>query len=530
MIKPMYSFAELEFSSPLIRDLIAEKSTIKPLVNHFFSEENLIQAAKNRQFSQEARITLQNVLQRQNETLNLSIETKNNIDRITDENTFTVTTGHQLNLGTGPLYTIYKILEVINWAKKVNSQQEDIHMVPVFWMATEDHDFDEINHLHLFGNKVEWNHANEKGSIVGRLETKGMDAFVDEVFAKFGDEQLKGKVQQYLSAYQKANTLGASNRMLINEFFGDYGLVIIDGDDQALKKEAVSIFSTEVTSSVILNAVNETNEYLSQNDYHQQVFVRPCNLFYIQPNGVRDRIEREEDDFTIGTKKLTEDELLEEIKLAPERFSPNALLRPVYQETVLPNLVYVGGGGEIAYWLQLKSSFEGFEVDFPLLKVRDSVLLMNEKLVDTMNEFGYSLMELKMPLDDLLKDYMLKNQGDVLSLASEKEDLVSLKEKLMAKAMSIDANAERFVEAEFQKMENQLDKMEKKFMQAEKKNHEKSLKQLSRLKNSIYPNGGFQERYDNIFMHIQNETIIHDIQQHLFHQMIEQPVIHVINV
>ena len=526
----MYSFAEFEFSSLLIRELIAEKSTIKPLVSRFFSEDNLLEAAKNRSFSAHARINLQSVLKKQNQSIELSTQTLLNIDKLKEENTFTITTGHQLNLATGPLYTIYKILEVINWTKKINEQQGDIYMVPIFWMATEDHDFEEINHLNLFGKKIEWNHNNENGSVVGRIETNSMTDFVEAICEKFGDETLNGKVQQYLSAYQKNSTLATSNRMLINEFFGAYGLVIIDGDDPELKKEATSIFTTEVESSIIFNSVNETNEYLAQNDYHQQVFVRPCNLFYIQSNGVRDRIEKSGDDFIIADKTYTESELVDEIKKSPASFSPNALFRPVYQETILPNLVYVGGGGEIAYWLQLKSSFEGFEVDFPLLKVRDSVLLISEKLNETINEFGYSLMELKMPIEDLLKDYMQKNHGDVLSLATEKEDLIQIKKQLLGKAIKIDPNAERFVEAEFQRMENQLDKMEKKFMQAEKKHHEKSLKQLTRLKESIYPNGGFQERYDNIFMYIQNDSIIQQLQKHLFEQMLEQPVIHVVNV
>lgn len=530
MGKQQFSFNEFGASSLLVRSLINEESNVSQFSGAFFSVKNIQEQAGLKEFSAENRNLLVQVLKDQNENIRLSAKSKENIERLKQKNTFTITTGHQLNMATGPLYTLYKILEIINWTEKLNETQTERCFVPIFWMATEDHDFQEINHINLFGSKMLWEHKSENDSVVGRIDVKHSVEFVEQVLGKFKDESLRLKVEQFLEVYSTNVNLGEANRDLINSLFGDYGIVIIDGDNKYLKKEFVSIAKQEIKKSTVYNAVSQTNNDLSINGFHQQVYVRALNLFYIEPNGARVRIEKREDVFLINQQEYSVRSLLDLVEEFPERFSPNALLRPVYQEVVLPNVAYVGGGGEIAYWLQLKSSFSSFGISFPLLKVRDSALIIDERMRGQLSEFGYSVLDLKMDSDELIKDFLKKNQTIELSLSDQKEMLKVIKASVLEKAMQIDNNSTSFIEAEFQRMDNQFDKMEKKFIASEKKNQEKSVKQLQRLQNKLYPNGGLQERHENYLNYLQVPNFIESIKIELKKRMTAKAAIHILNI
>jgi bacillithiol biosynthesis cysteine-adding enzyme BshC len=530
MKKMTYSFDDFNASSALIRALINGNDSTKPFINHFFSEDELIEQTSRRSFSVDRRKKLVNRLQNQNAGLNLSKNSQQNIERLLDDNTYTITTGHQLNMASGPLYTLYKIIEIINWCEKLNATQDKRYFVPVFWMATEDHDFEEINHINLFGRKLSWSHQSVDNCVVGRITNRAIQEFIDQVLGMFKDETLKKQVATFLNAYQNHDSLARANRALINELFGDYGLVILDGDDKALKQSFLPIAIAEIEESVTVKTVSKTNEELKTKGFHQQVFVRDCNLFYIEPDGERVRIERIDNEFVIKHQKYRLEELKELLNVYPERFSPNALLRPLYQESILPNVAYVGGGGEIAYWLQLKSTFEALNTVFPILKVRDSVLLVDNKMAEQLAAFQYDILDLKTDTDLLLKDFVKKNQSIELSLQEQKQALAGLKQKVLTKALLIDKNATAFIEAEFQRMDNQLDKMEKKFVAAEKKNQEKALKQVEKLQQRIFPHGGFQERYENYLNYIQIPNFIEIIKSGLKERMTAKAAIHIVKL
>jgi len=530
MIKTQYSFEEFALSSQLIRDLIDEKVDVKPFVRDYFSKANLLSSLNQRRFGDESRQVLVDVLTDQNNQIKLSAKTKDNIASLKSDRTFTITTGHQLNMATGPLYTIYKIVEVINWTEQLNAELGEHHFVPVFWMATEDHDFEEINHINLFGQKIEWIHDGVEKTVVGRLNTSSTTDFVSSILEKFGNEDLRAKIEQILDVYLKGQTLAEANRELINNLFGEYGLVIIDGDDSRLKKQFSSVLKAEIESGTTYEKVTEFNTLLSESNYHNQVFVRNCNLFYIHKNGLRERIEKVGDSYKIGEVNYSTEKLLSMVETQPEEFSPNALLRPVFQEVVLPNLAYIGGGGEIAYWLQLKGVFEALSIDFPLLKVRDSVVLVDKKNREILNGFGYSVLDLKMEQTALLKDFVTKNATEPVDLAAEKTDLDLIRTKILNKTSKIDKGVEHFIEGEFQRILNQFEKMEKKFIQAEKKNNEKAIRQLERLQHNFFPNNGFQERHNNIISYLQNEGIISKIKGELKQKMADQAAIHIIEI
>ncbi len=225
--------------------------------------------------------------------------TSGNIQLLKDANTFTITTGHQLNLFTGPLYFIYKIASTINLCKQLKNEFPDHNFVPIYWMATEDHDFEEINYFNFKGKKVKWN--KESFGPVGRLSTEGLQ----EVFELFSDELGIGSNADYLrnlfiKSYLEHEHLADATRFLANELFKTEGLVIVDGDSKPLKKLFIPYVKKELLEQNSLKNVMETNEQLK--DYFVQVNPREINLFYIEDN-LRERIIFEDNKFKINNTK-----------------------------------------------------------------------------------------------------------------------------------------------------------------------------------------------------------------------------------
>jgi len=341
------SFQNSGYFSSLINDYLDQKPNVQPLYHRFPTLENFGPQIdeKKANFDDSKRAILVAVLEAQYAKIKASTATLNNIKLLNHSNTYTITTGHQLNLFSGPLYFLYKIISTINLTKELQQKYPEQNFVPVYWMATEDHDFEEINYFTFKGKKFCWN--RESTGPVGRLSTEGLEEFLAVFALELGNstnaETLKKLFQE---AYLKHANLADATRYLANALFGHYGLVILDADDANLKR---------------------------QNP-------REINLFFIEDN-LRERIIFEDGGYKINNTKrhFSEQELLAELELHPEKFSPNVVMRPLYQEVILPNLAYIGGGGEIAYWLELKSFFETVKVTFPMLIVRNSVVLATEK-------------------------------------------------------------------------------------------------------------------------------------------------------
>ncbi len=341
----------------------------------FFGEMPTLQGFKNqlatkRQFSAATREVLVDSLKEQYSCLPLGKTEKEElhkrIEALSDPNTFTVTTGHQLCLFTGPLYTLYKILHVIRLAEELTKSLNGVEVLPVFWMATEDHDFEEVNHFRYRGHKLVWH--NELGNAVGRMDTKAIQPVIDDLKQRLPEgvhaETLISELQE---AYIIQENLADATRAIVHKWFGKYGIIILDGDDARLKELVVPAFTKEIKEQVAYREVSETSEKLGAK-FGVQVTPREINLFYLNQQ-VRSRVVEDGGTYKplSGQVEWTVDEIIAELESHPERFSPNVLLRPLYQETILPNLGYIGGGGELAYWAQLKEMFAAFAVPFPIM-------------------------------------------------------------------------------------------------------------------------------------------------------------------
>src|SRR5690554_3043535 len=343
--------------------------------------------------------------------LALTDKQKENLEKFESDNTVTITTGHQLNLFTGPLYFFYKILQTIKCCEYMQKLHPEINFVPIFWMATEDHDFEEINHFYFKNKKYIWN--REFGDAVGRMDLKG----IDKVFEQFQNDLNTSKNSQQLKdlinkSYLSSDNLSEATRKLVQELFGEFGLLMLDADDVELKKFMIPAFETDLIHHKAFEIVSNSNEKLIEKNHNVQVNPREINLFYLN-NGVRERIIEENQEFKLldSNKTFSRNEILDELKNHPERFSPNVILRPLYQETILPNIAYVGGSGEIAYWLQLKDFFESQNVLFPLLVVRNSLLFISEKQRLKLEKLNIKYEDLFLPFSQLLNQNIEKNSS-----------------------------------------------------------------------------------------------------------------------
>ncbi|MFT3795657.1 bacillithiol biosynthesis cysteine-adding enzyme BshC [Flavobacterium sp.] len=491
------SYQSSGYFTPIMNDYLEQKSSLQPLYNRFPSLGNFGAQITEKQnnFNNDFRKTLVEVLHRQYQSLQVSGLTNANIEALKNPNTFTVTTGHQLNLFTGPLYFLYKIISAVNLAKELKAKYPYCDFVPVYWMATEDHDFEEINYFNFKGKKFRWN--RESTGPVGRLSTKGLE----EVFEVFAHETGSGNNAAFIrnlfeKTYLTHENLADATRYLANELFGKQGLVIIDADEAELKREFIPYIKQELLQQTAFKNVTETIEQLK--DYDVQVNPREINLFYIGEN-LRERIVQMDGKYQVNNTSIqfSESEILAELESHPENFSPNVILRPLYQEVILPNLCYIGGGGELAYWLELKSLFDAVKVPFPMLLLRNSVLLATQKQAQKADKLGVSWQDLFAKQADL-KNLKIKSLSEFpIDLTPQKETLQKQFADLHVIAEQTDKSFSGAVKAQETKQIKGLENLEKRLLKAQKRKHADELERITDLQNELFPNKSLQERQAN---------------------------------
>ena len=493
------SYPKTGYFSSLICDYLDQKEQLAPFYHRFPSLDNFEAqfAEKGNAFSQQTRNVLSEALQNQYAQLSPSEETLSNINSLKEAQTFTITTGHQLNLFTGPLYFLYKIIHTITLSRKLNTQHPNQHFVPVYWMATEDHDFDEINYFRFKGQKIQWN--REASGPVGELDTQGLT----EVLALFTTQLGSSKNAQYLSAlfenaYTKHDTLAEATRYLANALFADYGLVIVDGNDPELKKEFAPFVQRELLEQVAHKKVTEQTQELTAAGYKEQVHPREINMFYIK-KGLRERIVQEGNNYCVNDTEIrfSEAEILEELKKYPQRFSPNALLRPLFQEVILPNLCYIGGGGELAYWFQLKNYFKEVGIPFPILMLRNSAMLRTTKLAEKTKNLKITTEQLFAKQNDLVNQKIKTISSINIDFSEQREFLKEQFKAMHRIAKETDASFIGAVKAQEVKQLKGLDNLESRLLRAQKYKLKDQVERLKNVQDQSFPLQSLQERNTN---------------------------------
>jgi bacillithiol synthase len=487
----------------LTHDYFAGATSTKSLYNYEPNIDGLKKAVADRAHFPVNRKLLYETLHRQYAKSVLTQSSKNNIELLLQDNTFTITTGHQLNLFTGPLYFIYKIASVISLATKMRAEMPENNFVPVYWMNSEDHDFAEINHFFLKGDKYEWAVDIEKYGPVGKMDLNGMKPFIKEIQDKFEAQYKLDPIFSFINtSYLQSENLAMAHRAIVHKIFGDYGLIILDQDDRELKKSFTSTIASEIFEKSSIAYIESTNQVLELNEYKPQVYAREINFFYTG-KGYRERIIQKEDQYALAdhTMVWTKEEMADELTLNPQFFSPNVVTRPMYQEFILPNIAYVGGPAEIAYWLQYQTNFKAHHIFYPTLILRDCFLILPEKKIRKVKDLGISLESFFKNVDDLINEYIKEHHSDEMKTDTIAGKLMAIYRTLLDKVISIDASMEGMVKAAQQKTINDLEKIQQKMNKALKVKNEIQVNAIRNLHAAIFPNGILQERINNFFDH-----------------------------
>lgn len=485
--------------SRIALDYIDQSDELKSFFAHPPSLQGVQKAIEARKQFNTDRKTLVQELTKQYEGIETSDKVKQNINALLSEETFTVTTAHQNNLFTGPLYFIYKIIHAIKLADHLNTTISQQRFVPVFYIGTEDADMEELNHTWLGGEKLVW--ETKQTGAVGRMR-------IDKALLKLID-RIEGElsvlpngatiISQLRMFYAEGTTIQDATFRFVNHVFSDYGLVILLPDNAALKKQMIPVFEDDLLHQSASAIVENTTKRLQDAGYKVQANPREINLFYLEDDK-RERIVKQGTRYKVqGTGiDLGEDEVIKELHQHPEHFSPNVILRGLYQETILPNIAFIGGAGETAYWLQLKELFSHYNVPFPVLVLRNSFLIAEKQWNEKITRAGFSVEDFFFPEQELMNRLVMKESKNLVKLNGSLSEVEKMYEAFRKQAAAVDSTLGKHVEALKSKTLYQLQELEKKMLRAEKRKFADRQRQLHTIKEHLFPGGGLQERKENI--------------------------------
>ena len=491
------SFEKTKALNPLAFDYIHKKAELKSFYNSFPDKEGFSEIIKSNLFNSLNREALVNILLKQcKQVNNSSTQTVSNIELLKNKNVYTITTGHQLCLFTGPLYFVYKIFSAINLAEELNRKFPENNFVPVYWMASEDHDFEEVNHFNVFSKNIKWESA--QSGAVGDFKTSELQKAYSLLKEIVGDSANSNYILHlFEKSYIEHSDLKDATRFIVNELFGKYGLIIADGNDSDFKNQSKGILKKDIFENKAFTKVSETVEQLSKLKYATQVKPREINCFYLE-KGLRARIEKSGADYIIvGTeKKFSQSELENLIDLYPEKISPNVVLRPLYQQTILPNIAYMGGPGEIAYWLEYKNMFDEFNIQFPVLTLRSFVTVVDKKTNSKIEKLGFTAEDFFKEENELIKEFQVKS-NQFFDLKNEKEKISGIYSSIKEQIDLVDKTLVNSLLAEEQKVLNGLEIIAQKANKALKQKSETEINQIKVARLKFFPNKIPQERFDN---------------------------------
>ncbi len=495
------SFSTTQTLNKLVSDYISGNKALENFYGHFPDKKGYAQLLQTSTlYNHLNRTLLTEVLREQAILVSNTTEISNsNIQLLSDQKTFTITTGHQLCLFTGPLYFIHKIASVISVCEWLKQEFPHFNFVPVYWLASEDHDVEEVNHVNLYGKKLTWN-TQQKGA-VGNFNTNGIDELINELAQILGDTTYTKELTELLrTAYQDSHDLSKATRYLVNALFGKHGIVILDGNHSELKRSFIPLFEKDLFENTAFAEVNESIEKLSSLGYPSQVNPREINCFYIE-KGIRERIEKDGEYFKVLNTELrfTKSELLQKLHSTPECFSPNVVTRPLYQQYILPNIAYVGGPGELSYWLEYKHMFKALNVQFPILHPRKFILILEKNIQQKLSKLNLNVQDVFTKEDELIAR-VVESKGDTIDLTNEKKHLETFFSALAEKSQAIDKSLDATVKGEAQKALNGISAIEAKLNKALKQRSENEINQIRNIKSKLFPGGVPQERVDTISM------------------------------
>ena len=479
-------------------DYVDQAGTLKPFIAHPPSVQGIREAIEARRKFPTNREVLVGELKKQYAGLEVSAAVQGNIEALLSPDTFTITTAHQSNIFTGPLYFIYKILHTIKLADHLNRSLPQHKFVPVYYIGSEDADLEELNHINLDGERLVWN--TKQTGAVGRMKIdkdflKLIDVIEGQLAVLPNGEAAVGLLKD---CYRLGEDMQTATFKIVNALFAEYGLIVLLPDNAILKRQMIKVFEDDLLNQTPSGIVEKTSENLGKL-YKVQAHPRAINLFYLEGN-IRERIEVRGEKYEVLNSKITftKEELLTGLQDHPERFSPNVILRGLYQETILPNIVFIGGGGELAYWLELKDLFEHYNTPFPVQVLRNSFLIIDKKMQEKINKVGFTAEDIFLPDQELVNKLVTRETDKKLQLNGTLSAAEQLYETIKQQAIAVDTTLEKHVDSLKTTTLHRLRELEKKMLRAEKRKFSDQQRQIQMIRSKLFPGNGLQERTDNM--------------------------------
>lgn len=505
-VKMNIDFSQIPGMSQLFVDYVNNFEKVKNYYETNFRDENTYEEIFSK-ISNENGPKLYDIIKNQYKNQKFSEKTKSNIELIKNENTIAVITGQQLGLMGGPLYTIYKIFTAVKLSEYLNEKFKKYNFIPVFWMAGDDHDFEEISNVKLLNNDNEiqtilYNEEIQKeenlGSVGSLKFTEALIEFKQKIFSFLRDTEFISELNNFADEVLDSNlTIAESFFKFAFKIFDETGLIIFNPQDKEVKKLLVPIFKKELnnfklhTKDILLTSVD-----LDEN-YHSQVKVKPINLFLSDETG-RHLIEPADDEFRLKgkRKKITLAEIFNLLDEKPESFSPNVLLRPICEDFLFPTGFYVAGPGEVNYYAQVVPLYKHFNIQHPFVFPRASATIIESNIAKILMKYNLSTQQFFGDFDKM-KENTLNSISDnnveqifancSANITNELNQLSNLLESIDKTLIDPTKNTN-------DKILNQLEILKTKALKLQDTKYDATIRQLKKARNSIYPNDNLQER------------------------------------
>ena len=478
-------------------DYISGADNLKDFYKYPVTIEGVLASIEARKNFSTNRQLLVSELKQQYKSVFPSEKVNNHIELLLNDNTFTICTAHQPNIFTGHLYFIYKILHTIRLASYLNQQLPENSFVPVYYMGSEDADLEELGHIFLNDEKLEWS-TNQTGAVGRMIVDEEFLALIENIHGRLSFLPFGSQLTDILKeAYQKGTTVELSTFKLVHSLFERYGLVILLPDNRSFKIQMIPVFKEDLFVNTPAKIVENSAALLSKH-YPVQATARDINLFYMA-QGIRNRIIKSQDRYLVKDTNLSfsEADFKKELNDHPERFSPNVILRGLMQETILPNITFIGGGGELAYWLELKTLFEYYKIPFPMLVLRNSFVYIDQLAAELMVKNKLSVKDIFKSVGILMSTVTKSHTRLKLSLAEEKAALQDLYTNIHTAAAAIDHSLGDHVSSLLANSLKKIVILENKMLRAEKSKYQAEERQLTKIHKLLFPGNHLQERIDN---------------------------------
>ncbi len=504
--------------APLLHAYLEDFESLRPFYAHDPRDADvwprMIEDVRSRT-GKPPRKAVARILESQNGRFGADETVLENARSLAGDDTFVVSTGQQTGLFTGPLFTVYKAVTAVKLAKRV-SQETGVKAVPVFWMAADDHDYAEINHVHVCrpdGDAIRFelgpDDPNDRRSASDRQLGPGIGPLLDQFAEVLPDSEYSPSAIDALRRHCTAETsLSDAFALLMTLLFKGHGLVLVDPTDPALKPHMSPVFEQEIREPLAsTRSVLAAGEKLAEAGFDPQVSRSPdaVNLF-LYLDGQRNALSYGDGLFSTrdGSLSYPASDLLRMLEDTPERFTHNVITRPMVQDTLFPSLTYIGGPAEIAYYGQLGGVYHQFGLPFPVVCPRASHTLVGARTARVMEKHGLSISHFVQGIDAVV-DQKLRDDMPVRiseGLRAARGDVAAHYRNLLGHVTAIDPGLNRMVEASERKTNFALGKLEEKTLRALKKSDGVVRGQIMRADRLLYPNGHLQERVANIWQYV----------------------------